>query len=134
MLSAVSFPSFVGISLMSELPRPEGRGIQRGLPFYPVKRVGEYSPFAFNVPLSNRPPTVENNIFLEAESKACTSQTCPERGGHKETVHHEETPACSSGFEAHADLTASETFLRENSDTEARPMALPVRFECDKHD
>jgi len=34
----------------------------------------------------------------------------------------------------HADLTASETFLRENSNCEIRPMARPVRFEWDDHD
>ncbi|SNR39596.1 hypothetical protein SAMN06264855_104242 [Halorubrum vacuolatum] len=32
------------------------------------------------------------------------------------------------------DLTASETFLQENSDREVRPMARPVRFEWDDHD
>jgi len=34
----------------------------------------------------------------------------------------------------HADLTASETFLREHGDTEVRPMALSVRFEWDDHE
>ena len=70
----------------------------------------------------------EYGISLEAESEAWTSQTCPECGGH------EDTPTCPCGFEGHADLTASETFLRENSDTGVRPMARPVRFEWDDHD
>jgi len=55
-------------------------------------------------------------ISLEAESEAWTSQTCPECGDHEETVRHGDTLTCPCGFEGHADLTASETFLRENSD------------------
>jgi len=50
------------------------------------------------------------------------------------TVRHEDTLTCPCGFEGHADLTASETFLRENSNCEIRPMARPVRFEWDDHD
>jgi putative transposase len=76
----------------------------------------------------------EHGISLEAESEAWTSQTCPECGDHEETVRHEETLTCLCGFEGNADLTASETFLRENSDTEVRPMARPVRFEWDDHE
>ncbi|WP_318570542.1 transposase [Salinigranum marinum] len=76
----------------------------------------------------------EYGIALEAESEAGTSQTCLECGGHDETIRHEDTLTCPCGFEGHADLKASETFLRENSDTEARPMARPVRFEWDDHD
>jgi hypothetical protein len=66
-------------------------------------------------------------ISLEAESEVWTSQTCPECGDHEDAL------TCSCGFEGHADLTASETFLRENSDCEIRPMARPVRFEWDDH-
>jgi putative transposase len=76
----------------------------------------------------------EYGISLEAESEAWTSQTCPECGDHEETVRHEDTLTCPCGFEGHTDLTASETFLRENSDCEIRPMARPVRFEWDDHD
>ena len=76
----------------------------------------------------------EYGINLEAESEAWTSQTCPECGDHAETVRHGDTLTCPCGFEGHADLTASETFLRESSDCEVRPMARPVRFEWDDHD
>jgi len=55
-------------------------------------------------------------------------------GDHETTVRHRDTPTCPCGFEGHADLTASETFLRENSDTEVRPMARPVQFEWDDHE
>ncbi|RLM56713.1 IS200/IS605 family transposon protein TnpB [Halobellus sp. Atlit-31R] len=76
----------------------------------------------------------EYGISLEAESEAWTSQTCPECGDHEETVRHGDTLTCPCGFEGHADLTASETFLRKTSDCEIRPMARPVRFEWDDHD
>ena len=76
----------------------------------------------------------EYGISLEAESEAWTSQTCPECGDHEETVRHGDTLTCPCGFEGHADLTASETFLREHSDCEVRPMARPVRFEWDDHE
>ncbi|WP_157533161.1 zinc ribbon domain-containing protein, partial [Haloferax profundi] len=76
----------------------------------------------------------EYGISLEVKSEAWTSQTCPECGDHEETVRHGDTLACPCGFEGHADLTASETFLRENSNCEIRPMARPVRFEWDDHD
>jgi len=76
----------------------------------------------------------EYGISLEAESEAWTSQTCPECSDHEETVRQGDTLTCPCGFEGHADLTASETFLRENSDCEVRPMARPVRFEWDDHD
>jgi len=58
----------------------------------------------------------------------------PECGDHETTVRHRDTLTCPCGFEGHADLTASETFLRENSDTEVRPMARPVQFEWDDHE
>jgi len=77
---------------------------------------------------------VRYGISLETESEAWTSQTCPECGDHEKTVRHEDTLTCPCGFEGHADLTASETFLRENSNCEIRPMARPVRFEWDDHD
>jgi len=70
----------------------------------------------------------EYGISLETESEAWTSQTCPECGDHEKTVRHEDTLTCPCGFEGHADLTASETFLRENSNCEIRPMARPVRL------
>jgi len=60
----------------------------------------------------------EYGISLETESEAWTSQTCPECGDHEKTVRHEDTLTCPCGFEGHADLTASETFLRENSNCE----------------
>ncbi|GGJ08292.1 hypothetical protein GCM10008995_17700 [Halobellus salinus] len=71
----------------------------------------------------------EYSSSLEAEAEAWTSQTRPACGDHEETVRHGETLTCSCGSEGHADLTASETLLRERGDCELRPMARPVRFE-----
>ena len=71
-------------------------------------------------------------ISLEAESEAWTSQTCPECGDHEETVRHGDTLTCPCGFEGHADLTASETFLRRQT-TVTRSMARPVCLKWDDH-
>ena len=75
----------------------------------------------------------EYGMGVEVRSEAWTSQECPECGDHEETIRHEDTLTCSCGFEGHADLTASETFLRRQTDV-SRPMARPVRFEWDDHD
>ncbi|PSQ37329.1 IS200/IS605 family transposon protein TnpB, partial [Halobacteriales archaeon SW_12_69_24] len=40
---------------------------------------------------------------------------------------------CSCGFEGHADLTASETFLRRHEANVPRPMARPVCLKWDDH-
>jgi putative transposase len=44
-----------------------------------------------------------------------------------------DTLTCACGFEGHADLTASETFLKRY-ETVARPMARPVCLKWDSHD
>jgi len=64
--------------------------------------------------------------------KRGTTQTGPECGGHEETVRHGDTLTCPCGFEWYADLTASETFLRQNSDCEGRLKARSTRFEWDR--
>jgi len=76
----------------------------------------------------------EDRVEVEATSEAWTSQTCPECGEQTETIRHRETLTCPCGFEGHADLTASETFLRWNTDQQVRPMARPVRFQWDNHE
>ena len=58
---------------------------------------------------------------------------CPECGDYEGMVRHQDTLTCPCGFEEHADLTASETFLRVNSAFELRPMARPVRLKWDNH-
>jgi putative transposase len=94
----------------------------------------------------------EYGIAVEVRSEAWTSQECPQCGSTGRTTRHQDTLTCPCGFEGHADLTASETFLRRHQNSESsgwrtrhdvsrqrhteqavRPMARPVRFEWDDH-
>ena len=94
----------------------------------------------------------EYGISIEVRSEAWTSQECPQCGSTDRTTRHQDTLTCPCGFEGHADLTASETFLRRHQNSESsdwrtrrkvshqrhteqavRPMARPVRFEWDDH-
>ncbi|MCU4743918.1 transposase [Halobacteria archaeon AArc-m2/3/4] len=75
----------------------------------------------------------EYGIGVEEESEAWTSQTCPTCGERKATVRHEDLLACSCGFEGHADLVASESFLRRQN-SRVRPMARPVYLKWNNHE
>jgi putative transposase len=75
----------------------------------------------------------EYGISLEVRSEAWTSQECPQCGSIDRTTRHQDTLTCPCGFEGHADLTASETFLEREIEQAVRPMARPVRFEWDDH-
>jgi putative transposase len=74
----------------------------------------------------------EFGITVEVRSEAWTSQECPQCGSTDRTTRHQDTLTCPCGFEEHADLTASETFLRRQT-TVARPMARPVCLKWDDH-
>ena len=76
----------------------------------------------------------EYGISVEVRSEAWTSQECPQCGSTERTTRHQDTLTCPCGFEGHADLTASETFLRRQIEQAVRPMARPVRFEWDSHE
>ena len=76
----------------------------------------------------------EYGVSVEVRSEAWTSQECPQCGGTDRTIRNQDTLTCPCGFEGHADLTASETFLRRHTEEAVRPMARPVRFEWDDHD
>ncbi|RAW46884.1 transposase [Halorubrum sp. 48-1-W] len=76
----------------------------------------------------------EYGLTVEVRSEAWTSQECPQCGSTDRTTRHQDTLTCPCGFEGHADLTASETFLRRHAEQAVRPMARPVRFEWDDHD
>jgi len=76
----------------------------------------------------------EYGISVEVRSEAWTSQECPQCGGTSRTTRHQDTLTCPCGFEGHADLTASETFLRRQTEQAVRPMARPVRFDWDSHE
>jgi putative transposase len=74
----------------------------------------------------------EYGMAVEERSEAWTSQECPQCGSIDRTTRHQDTLTCTCGFEGHADLTASETFLRRQTNV-PRPMAWPVCLKWDDH-
>ena len=74
----------------------------------------------------------EYGISVEVRSEAWTSQTCPNCGSTTDTVRHSDSLTCSCGFEGHADLVASESFLRRQT-TVTRSMARPICLKWDDH-
>ncbi|MDR5656959.1 transposase [Halodesulfurarchaeum sp. HSR-GB] len=75
----------------------------------------------------------EYGIVVEEESEAWTSQECPECGEREETIRHEDSLTCPCGFEGHADLVASESFLRRQTNA-VGPMARPVYLKWNNHE
>ncbi|KTG11359.1 transposase [Haloprofundus marisrubri] len=93
----------------------------------------------------------EYGMSVEVRSEAWTSQECPNCGSTADTIRHQDTLTCSCGFEGHADLKASETFLRRHQNSESsdwrtrhsvsrqwqttvtRSMARPVCLKWDDH-
>lgn len=76
----------------------------------------------------------EFGIEVIEDSEAWTTQTCPNCGSVEDTTRDSDTLTCLCGFEGHADLVASETFLRWTSDASiARPMARPVCLKWNDH-
>jgi len=75
----------------------------------------------------------EFGMAVEVRSEAWTSQECPNCGSTDRTTRHQNSLRCVCGFGGHADLTASETFLRRHVEA-VRPMARPVRFKWDDHE
>ncbi|MDS0300214.1 transposase [Halogeometricum sp. S1BR25-6] len=75
----------------------------------------------------------EYGITVEEESEAWTSQECPECGERENTIRHEDSLTCPCGFEGHADLVASESFLRQQNSA-VRAMARPVYLKWNKHE
>ena len=75
----------------------------------------------------------EYGISVEVRSEAWTSQECPQCGSTERTTRHQDTLTCRCGFEDHADLTASKTFLKRQTEKAVRPMARPVQLKWDDH-
>jgi len=71
----------------------------------------------------------EYGISVEVRSEAWTSQECPQCGSTDRTTRHQDTLTCPCGFEGHADLTASQTFLERQTNNAVRRMAPPVSSE-----
>jgi len=76
----------------------------------------------------------EYGISVEVRSEVWTSQECLQCGSTGRTTRHQDTLTCQCGFEGHADLTASETFLKRQTEKAVGPMARPVRFEWNDHE
>jgi putative transposase len=74
----------------------------------------------------------EYGIEITEDSEAWTSQTCPECGERDDTIRHDDSLTCPCGFEGHADLVASESFLRQQTNV-VGPMARPVYLKWNNH-
>ena len=74
----------------------------------------------------------EYGITVEEASEAWTSQECPTCGERENTIRHDDSLTCLCGFEGHADLVASESFLRQQN-TAVGPMARPVYLKWNNH-
>nr|WP_089767476.1 RNA-guided endonuclease TnpB family protein [Halobellus clavatus] len=77
----------------------------------------------------------EYGITVEVESEAYTTAECPVCGERDDTVRNGDVFRCSCGYERHADLGASRTFLERHAgvNLEVGSMARPVRLTWDDH-
>ena len=77
----------------------------------------------------------EYGITVEVESEAYTTAECPVCGERDDTVRNGDVFRCSCGYEGHADLGASRTFLERHAgvNLEVGSMARPVRLTWDDH-
>ena len=76
----------------------------------------------------------EYGITVEVESEAYTTAECPVCGERDDTERDGDVFRCSCGYEGHADLDASQTFLEQQaSESEVGSMARPVRLKWDDH-
>ena len=75
----------------------------------------------------------EYGITVEVESEAYTTAACPVCGERDDTERDGDVFRCSCGYEGHADLDASRTFLERQAGKEVGSMARPVRLTWDDH-
>jgi putative transposase len=77
----------------------------------------------------------EYGITVEVRSEAYTTAECPACGERDDTARDGDVFRCSCGYEGHADLDASRTFLEQQAgdQLEAGSMARPVRLTWDDH-
>ena len=78
----------------------------------------------------------EYGITVEVGSEAYTTAECLECGERDRTERFGDLFQCPCGYESHADLDASQTFLEQQAgeSLEARSMARPVRLQWDNHE
>ncbi|QSX01199.1 transposase [Haloterrigena alkaliphila] len=77
----------------------------------------------------------EYGIRIEVRSEAYTTAECPACGERDDTDRNGDVFRCSCGYEGHADLDASRTFLERQAGTNlgVGSMARPVRLKWDDH-
>jgi len=77
----------------------------------------------------------EYGITVEVRSEAYTTAECPVCGEREKTERDGDVFRCSCGYEGHADLDASRTFLERQAgvNMDAGSMARPVRLKWDDH-
>ena len=77
----------------------------------------------------------EYDITIKVRSEAYTTAECPVYGERKNTERSGDLFRCSCGYEGHADLDVSRTFLERQAgdNIEAGSMARPVRLKWDDH-
>ncbi|ELZ62252.1 MULTISPECIES: IS200/IS605 family transposon protein TnpB [Halorubrum] len=76
----------------------------------------------------------EYGITVEVRSEAYTTAECPVCGEREMTERDGDVFRCLCGYEGHADLGASRTFLeRQAGESEVGSMARPVRLMWDDH-
>ena len=75
----------------------------------------------------------EYGITVEVRSEANTTAECPECGEQEDTDRDGDVFRCPCGHEAHADLSASRTFLEQQAGKNVGSMARPVRLKWDDH-
>jgi putative transposase len=77
----------------------------------------------------------EYGITVEVESEAYTTTECPVCGERDDTERDGDVFRCSCGYEGHADLGASRTFLERQAgiNLDVGSMARPVRLKWDDH-
>jgi putative transposase len=77
----------------------------------------------------------EYGIGVKVRSEAYTTAECPVCGERENTKRNGDVFRCPCGYEGHADLDASRTFLERQADEniKAGSMARPVRLTWDDH-
>jgi putative transposase len=77
----------------------------------------------------------EYGITVEVRSEAYTTAECPVCGEREKTERDGDVFRCSCGYEGHADLSASRTFLERQAgvNLDVGSMARPVRLTWDDH-
>ena len=77
----------------------------------------------------------EYGLTVEVASEAYTTMECPACGERHQTERRGDLFRCPCGYEGHADLGASRTFLEQQAgEIAVGSMARPVRLQWDNHE